>query len=144
MGKNAWDGCDAWDSRPKTLPEGLITLAAWFDAVYENQGKNDEVQQDLRKWALDHESLKAKLAAITTELEYCKSIEEQQQLINNGLRAKLAALVEALGWYKEKAQSTGRYLRDKNKSEALLALLTELALDNGSRADTATKEMPHA
>jgi hypothetical protein len=59
MGKNAWDGCDAWDHRPITLPEGLRTLADWFDAVYEDQGKNDEVQQDLRRWASDYRALEA-------------------------------------------------------------------------------------
>ena len=61
MGKNAWDGCDAWDNRPKTLPQGLRILADWFDAVYEDQGKNDEVQQDLRRWAAEYEALEAKL-----------------------------------------------------------------------------------
>lgn len=61
MNKNAWDGCDVWDNRPKSLPQGLRVLADWFDAVYEDQGKNDAVQQDLRRWASDYEELEAKL-----------------------------------------------------------------------------------
>jgi len=43
-------------SRPKTASEGLRFLADWFDAVYQDAGKNDEVQQELRRWATDFES----------------------------------------------------------------------------------------
>ena len=112
MGKNAWDGCDAWDNRPKTLPQGLKLLADWFDAVYENQGKNDEVQQDLRRWAAYYEALEAKLRDTEAQLaaadnglmkasdpksgwqgisKECKLWQEKAE----ALEAKLAALVKA-------------------------------------------------
>ena len=37
---------------PKNAIEALRRLADWFDVVYKDAGSgNDEVQQDLRKWA---------------------------------------------------------------------------------------------
>lgn len=96
-------------------------------------------------------TLRSRIVELEAKLADCNRIRaaEKEILIKEiektaKLEAKLTLLIETLGWYKEKAQSASRYLSDKNKSEALLALLTELALDNGSRADTATKEMPHA
>lgn len=54
---NAWEDCVSWEERPKTLQEGLRILADWFDAVYQDAGKNDAVQQDLRKWAYEVDTL---------------------------------------------------------------------------------------
>lgn len=68
MGKiNTWDDCISCDEQPKKLQDGLKLLADWFDAVYQDQGKNDSVQQDLRKWASEidtiyHENKQLKIA----------------------------------------------------------------------------------
>jgi len=40
-----------------TAAEGLRLLADWFDAQYQDAGSNDEVQQDLRRWADEFEAL---------------------------------------------------------------------------------------
>lgn len=57
--QDAWNDCVSWDERPKTMQEGLHILADWFDAVYQDAGKNDAVQQDLRKWVNDINRLSA-------------------------------------------------------------------------------------
>lgn len=49
---------------------------------------------------------------------------------------KISALENSLKWYQEKAQATNRYLAENNH-DALLAVLTELSLDNGMRAQGA-------
>jgi hypothetical protein len=53
---------------PKSVQEGLRFLADWFDAVYQDAGVNDDVQQRLRKWAnlfneliAENERLKAQI-----------------------------------------------------------------------------------
>lgn len=46
---------------------------------------------------------------------------------------------EALEWYAEKATAVHRYMKE-GKHEALLAVITELELDNGRRARIATPE----
>ena len=44
-------------TKPQTAADGLRLLADWFDATYQDAGNNDEVQQDLRKWANEFEEL---------------------------------------------------------------------------------------
>lgn len=56
-------------SRPSNPSEGLSFLADWFDAFYGDAGVNDEVQQDLRKWAKEIDALRTDLAAATGLLE---------------------------------------------------------------------------
>lgn len=72
--------CSVYTERPKELREGLLVLAEWFDAVYDDakDGKN-QVQQDLRRWADEYtrleklngefDSKNAELLARIAELE---------------------------------------------------------------------------
>jgi uncharacterized coiled-coil protein SlyX len=53
--------------RPKNLESGLFVLADWFDAVYQDEGENDLVQQDLRRWAREHMLLQDELSECQTE-----------------------------------------------------------------------------
>lgn len=48
--------------RPKSVVEGLLILADWFDEQYPNDPE-PHVQEDLRKWAKEIESLESRLAA---------------------------------------------------------------------------------
>jgi hypothetical protein len=48
--------------KPKRAAEGLRWLADWFDAKYHDAGQNDEVQQDLRRWAGEFEAAEGLLA----------------------------------------------------------------------------------
>jgi len=61
--------CNVAGARPKTAPEGLRVLADWFDAVYQDEGKGDAVQQDLRRWADEF----ARLQAIADRLSKTKA-----------------------------------------------------------------------
>lgn len=65
---NAWEDCIAWDDKPKTKAKGLRLLSDWFDAVYQDAGKNDAVQQDLRKWADEIEALEARVKGLEAEI----------------------------------------------------------------------------
>ena len=47
---------------PTDAIQGINVLADWFDALYKDQGKNDAVQVDLRKWAKEIEELRDDLA----------------------------------------------------------------------------------
>ena len=47
--------------------EGLRLLANWFDKRYNDAGKEDRVQIDLRRWADDHERLVAKFERLERE-----------------------------------------------------------------------------
>ncbi len=62
------------------------------------------------------------------------------------LEAERDRLREALEWYEEKADAAHRYLNtDPPMAEALIALITELSLDDGARAKAALtpKEPTH-
>jgi hypothetical protein len=59
--------------RPKTLEDGLLVLADWFDAVYQDANVSDEVQQDCRRWAKEHTQLKAKLRELVDAVEWYDS-----------------------------------------------------------------------
>lgn len=62
--------------KPKSLEAGLLTLAQWFDAIYQDANNNDEVQQDLRRWAREHMQLQDSLDRVEAKLqELIKTIE---------------------------------------------------------------------
>lgn len=61
---------------------------------------------------------------------------KQQKLIDV-IMAERDRMAEALSWYSEQASAATKYLDDPSKAMALLAVLTALALDGGSRARTA-------
>ena len=49
---------------PKCAAEGLRCLADWFDVKYQDAGKTDEVQRDLRRWADEFEKAEADIARL--------------------------------------------------------------------------------
>ena len=47
---------------PKDMAEGLEILAKWFDVQFRDSGTgNDQVQQDLRRWAKEYRELVKKV-----------------------------------------------------------------------------------
>jgi len=59
------------------------------------------------------------------------------------LKIRVAKLEAALKWYAEKATAMARYMGDKKIApapESMVAVATELSLDNGNRAIDALKE----
>ena len=56
----------------KTCAEGLRFLAVWLDCKFGDAGSgNDGVQQDLRKWAEEHEALKKENEELKEWLHSC-------------------------------------------------------------------------
>lgn len=49
-------------------------------------------------------------------------------------RPQEAELRAALAWYSERAMAAEKYMAREDRDEALLAVITELALDGGKRA----------
>lgn len=71
-------------SRPQTASEGMRFLAKWFDFVYQDQGTNDAVQIDLRRWADDLDMIKEMAAEpYKSELEVRNALFRIHQRLSN-------------------------------------------------------------
>jgi len=71
-------------NRPQTASEGMRFLAKWFDFVYQDQGTNDAVQIDLRRWADDLDMIKEMAAEpYKSELEVRNALFRIHQRLSN-------------------------------------------------------------
>lgn len=66
---------------PQTAQEGMRVLADWFDRVYQDAGKNDKVQRDLRRWANDIDEI----------------LKQRDELLNEAHDFE-CSIASALGW----------------------------------------------
>ena len=86
--------------------------------------------------AADYQALEAEVKRLTKCLKTANSNHEKFERLWYLEQAKLAALVVAARWYEEKAVSINRYLQDK-KTDAVMAVVTELSLDCGNKLKAA-------
>lgn len=148
------------ESSPATVQEGLLFLARWFDAVYQDAGTGrDVVQQDLRRWAKEINDIESKNYALKKALsEHSKKnesssalateqfIEAAEGLYEHACRSPyksgfwLGKIFTALAVVKSHKMPAGKKQSNKEAAEALSKLLAGYeSIGSNSRICSALK-----
>lgn len=115
----------------RTIPQGLRILADWFDVKFKDAGAGeDEVQQDLRRWADEIEAMEARICPCLAEHD------AYQHMMTRALRAEARAEQAEHDWYDYKADFDARF-------KPVTDVLRELdRFQNFYSANTREKGMP--